>query len=167
MTAVLRFDQVLRVLARHEVEFIVVGGVAAILQGSPLTTEDVDVVYQASEENNSRLAKALGELEAYYFDPAGRHIEPDVSRLSSMRMHLLRTSCGRVDVLRTVGNNLAFEDLVANSRELEVEEFRVRVLDLPTIIETKEHADRPKDQYQLPFLRQLLAELRRRDADCR
>lgn len=62
MATELRFDEILRVLTRNEVEFIVVGGVAAILQGSPLTTEDVDIVYLPSEENNTRLAKALGEL---------------------------------------------------------------------------------------------------------
>ncbi len=165
MTTELRFDEVLRVLARNEVEFIVVGGVAAILQGSPLTTEDVDVVYLPSEENIARLAGALAELEAYYFDPAGRHIEPNVSRLASMRMHLLKTSCGRVDVLRTVGKDLAYQDLVDRSRVFEVAEFRVRVLDLGTIIESKEHADRPKDRYQLPFLRQLLAEIQRLDTE--
>ena len=165
MATELRFDEVLRVLTRNEVEFILVGGVAAILQGSPLTTEDVDVVYLVSEENNLRLVKALKELEAYYFDPAGRHFEPDVFRLASWKLHLLKTSCGRVDLLRTVGKDLAYRDLVERSRVLDVAEFRVRVLDLETIIETKEHADRPKDRYQLPFLRQLLAEITRLDAD--
>ncbi|MCP3956518.1 MAG: nucleotidyl transferase AbiEii/AbiGii toxin family protein [bacterium] len=163
MATELRFDEVLRVLTRNEVEFIVVGGIAAILQGSPLTTEDIDIVYRPSEENIARLARALGELEAIYFDPAGRHIAPDVSRLASLRMHLLNTSCGRVDVLRTVGDDLGFEDLVDRTRVFDVAEFRVRALDLETIIETKEHAARPKDRYQLLFLRQLVAEIRRRD----
>ena len=165
MATELRFDEVLRVLIRNEVEFIVVGGIAAILQGSPLTTEDVDVVYLSSAENNLRLAKALGELEAHYFDPAGRQIEPDASRLASMRMHLLKTNCGRVDVLRTVGKNLAYHDLIERSRVLDVAELRVRVLDLEAIIETKEHADRPKDRSQLLFLRQLLTEIRRLNAE--
>lgn len=165
MPAELRFDEVLRVLTRNEVEFIVVGGIAAILQGSPLTTEDVDVVYLTSEENIFRLAKALEDLGAYYLDPAGRHIEPDASRLASARIHLLKTRCGRVDVLRSVGKDLAFQDLVGKSRVLEVDELRVRVLDLATIIETKEHADRPKDRYQLLFLRQLLTEIQRLEAE--
>ncbi len=164
MTTELRFDEVLRVLTRNEVELIVVGGVAAILQGSPLTTEDLDVVYLSSAENNTRLAKALGELEACYFDPAGRRIEPNVARLASLKMHLLKTSCGRVDLLRTVGKDLVYHDLVERSRVFDVAEFQVRALDLETIIETKEHADRPKDRYQLPFLRQLLAEIQRLDA---
>ena len=164
MATELRFDEILRVFTRNEVEFIVVGGVAAILQGSPLTTEDLDVVYVASEENNARLAKALGELEAHYLDPAGRRIEPDVSRLASMRLHLLKTSCGRVDVLRTVGKNLAYHDLVERCRVFDVADFRVRALDLEAIIETKD-ADRPKDRYQLPYLRQLLAESQRLDGE--
>jgi predicted nucleotidyltransferase len=50
MATELRFDEVLRILSRNGVQFILVGGVAAILQGSPLTTEDVDVVYLSSEQ---------------------------------------------------------------------------------------------------------------------
>jgi hypothetical protein len=82
-----------------------------------------------------------------------------------MRVHLLNTNCGRVDVLRTVGKDLAYSDLVERSRVLEVAELRVRVLDLKTIIETKEYADRPKDRYQLLFLRQLLAEIQRLETE--
>lgn len=163
MAAEARFDEVLRVFSRNEVEFIVVGGIAAILQGSPLSTEDIDLVYRSSERNLHHLASALGELEARYLDPAGRHIEPDVSRLASMKVHLLKTNCGRVDALRTVGNDLAYEDLTERTRLLNIAEFVVRVLDLAAIIETKEHADRPKDRAQLPYLRQLLTEIQRRD----
>lgn len=56
---------------------------------------------------------------------------------------------------------LSYEDLVERSRFFKVADFRVRVLDLDAIIETKEQAGRPKDRYQLPYLRQLLAEIRR------
>ena len=59
-----KFDEVLRVLSRKKVEFIVVGGIAAILQGSPLSTEDIDWVYLSSEKNLSLLATVLRELEA-------------------------------------------------------------------------------------------------------
>lgn len=156
-----RFDEALRVLTRHEVEFIVVGGIAAVLQGSPLTTEDVDLVYRVSDENCRRLAEALDELDASYADPAGRIIRPDAKRLTSNRVHLLNTTCGRVDLMRTVGDDLAYQGLLGRSKEFEIEELTVRVLELEAIIETKEHADRPKDRFQLPFLRQLLAEIRR------
>jgi hypothetical protein len=155
----LRFDEALVILAEHEVEFIVVGGIAAILQGSPLTTLDLDILYQASEENHVRLASALARLQATYLDPAGRRIEPDLEKLSSMRIHLLETRYGRLDLLKTVGDDLSFEALVDHCLMLDVDRARVRVLRLGKIIETKEQANRPKDQYQLPFLRQLLAEI--------
>ena len=158
-----RFDAILGVLARHGVEHVVVGGVAAILQGSPLTTEDLDVVYDCTQENLARLERALKELRAFYLDPAGGRIEPDAERLASGRVHLLKTECGRLDALRTVGNDLAFEDLVEESSVFEIEDLRVRVLALEAIIVTKEHANRPKDQYQLPFLRQLREEIRSRE----
>ena len=72
MDAPLKIAEILRALIRHEVELVVVGGVASILRGSPLMTNDVDVVYSASEENIRRLAEALRELKAHYKDPAGR-----------------------------------------------------------------------------------------------
>ena len=161
MATELRLDEILRVLTRFEVDFILVGGVAAILQGSPLTTEDLDVVYRQSDENVRRLVRALRELRAFYVDPAGRHIEPDAARLESMRVHLLKTRYGRLDLMRTIGDDLGYEQIVDRSRVFDVEEFRIQVLGLETIIETKKQADRPKDRYQLPFLHQLLAEIRR------
>lgn len=165
MPAEARFDEALAVLTRHEVEFVVVGGIAAILQGSPLTTEDVDVVYLVSEENCRCLAEALDEMDASYADPAGRIIRPDVERLTSARVHFLNTNCGRVDLMRTVGDDLGYPQLIGRTRPLEVAEVEVRVLELEAIIETKEQADRPKDRYQLPFLRQLLAEIRRQEQE--
>ena len=158
-----RFDEALELLARHGVEFIVVGGIAAILQGSPLTTQDLDVLYRTGQANLRRLAEVLDEMDASYADPAGRAIRPDVDRLASMRVHLLTTRYGRVDLMRSVGHDLLYEHLIDRTRELEIGTYRVRVLELEAIIETKEQADRPKDRYQLPFLRQLLAELRRGD----
>ena len=160
MALELKLDEALGILTRNQVDFLVVGGVAAILQGAPITTEDLDVLYLSTDENHIRLARALAELDAHYFDPAGRHIEPDVSKLATVRIHLLVTRCGRVDVLRTVGNDLTYDDLVERSRVFDVADFQVRVLDLEAIIESKEYADRPKDRYQLLFLRQLLAEIK-------
>ncbi len=111
MDAPLKIAEILRALNQHGVEFVVVGGVASVLRGSPLMTKDVDVVYSASEDNIRRLAEALRELKAHYKDPAGRYIEPDVPRLASMKLHLLRTRFGPLDVLRNVGDGLGYDDL--------------------------------------------------------
>ena len=55
-------------LAKHDVEFMIVGGMAAILHGTPVNTFDLDVVYERSAENIERLLNALGELQAVVRD---------------------------------------------------------------------------------------------------
>lgn len=156
-----RFDEALRILARHGAEIIVVGGIAAVLQGSPLTTEYVDVLYLASEENCRRLVSALDEMDAHYADPAGRRIKPDARRLASGNVRLLKTSCGRVDLMRTIGDDLGYRELLGRTLQIDIGVARLPTLELDAIIETQEQADRPKDRFQLPYLRQLLPEIQR------
>jgi hypothetical protein len=83
-----KFLGILRVLLRHGVDFIVVGGVAAQLEGAPILTLDLDVLYDKAAENLERLLGALRELKARYRDPAGRHIEPDRTKLETFRINL-------------------------------------------------------------------------------
>lgn len=151
-----KFFDMLAVLDRHEVDFIVVGGIAAILHGAPIMTVDLDVLYEVTSDNVTRLLGALGELKARYRDPAGRELEPDTTKLTTLRMSLLRTDLGPLDVLATIGQAKTYADLLGRSNEIEIEGLRLKVLDLEAIIESKEHADRPKDRATLPFLRELL-----------
>jgi len=150
------FSRMIEVLARHDVEFIVVGGFAAIIEGVPITTSDLDVVYHHQDENLIRLARALEELNAHYRDPAGRYIVPNVPKLATIRLHLLQTDLGKLDVLTRVGDNLTYFDLVENTKQYEVSGFSIQVLNLETIIKTKEHANRPKDRAVLGRLREFL-----------
>ncbi len=154
------FLEQLKVLVRHEIDFIVVGGVAAVFEGAPIVTLDLDIVYERSPENNPRLAAALKDLNALYDDPAGRRITPDVPKLETLRLHLLLTDLGGLDVLHAIGEGLTYQELVDRSSEYEVAGMRLRVLDLEAIIETKEFADRDKDRAVLPILRRTL-ELKR------
>jgi hypothetical protein len=82
-----RFLGLLRTLLRHGVVFCVVGGVAAQLEGAPVLTLDLDVLYDKSADNLGRLLGALRELKAHYRDPAGRHIEPDMAKLGGGVRH--------------------------------------------------------------------------------
>lgn len=150
-----RFLDLLDLLVRHEVEFIVIGGVAAALEGSPLTTFDLDVLFDPTPDNIQRLLLALREINAHYKDPAGRHIEPDEARLRSMRMNLLRTDLGPLDVLReTCG--FSYPDLVERTNEHRVGALRIRALKLDALIEIKEKLDRPKDRFALIYLKRIL-----------
>jgi hypothetical protein len=60
------------ILAKHEVEFIIVGGMAAVLRGTPVNTFDLDVVYGRSPTNVERLLQALDELQAVVRDDSRR-----------------------------------------------------------------------------------------------
>jgi predicted nucleotidyltransferase len=154
--------EILRVLVANEVEFVVVGMTAGVLQGVPTTTFDVDVVHRRSSDNVERLLKALQELEAVYrHDP--RKLRPQASHLSGPGHQLLTTRHGDLDCLGAIGDERGYEDLVSRTTEMEIGgRARVRVLDLATLIEMKERAGRPKDLAVLPLLRATLDESRRR-----
>ena len=154
-----RYFQLLELLSRHDVDFIVIGGVAAILEGVPITTLDLDIVYDRSPENLERLLEVLQAVEACYRDPAGRHIVPTLEKLATIRMNLLRTNLGPFDVLSSM-TGASYEDLLDSTKTRQVGELRLRVLELAKVIESKELANRDKDKAVLPVLRKTL-ELKR------
>jgi len=135
-----------------------VGGVAAILEGAPITTLDLDIVCRLDDENLRRLATLLEELDARYRDPAGREIRPNLERLRSNQVNLLDTRLGPLDVMQTIGPGWGWSDLIDRSHSLRVSDLEVRVLELPSIIASKEVADREKDRAMLPVLRRCLEE---------
>jgi hypothetical protein len=152
-----KFLGLLRVLLRHGVDFFVVGGVAAQLEGAPILTLDLDILYDKASGNLDRLLAALRELKARYRDPAGRHIEPDLGKLETLRTHLLLTELGALDVLSAIGNGFTYQDLAGRTISYELGEMRVRVLELAAVIESKKQANRDKDRATLPILLQTLA----------
>ncbi|HEY4594581.1 MAG TPA: hypothetical protein VIJ61_19335, partial [Thermoanaerobaculia bacterium] len=85
--APLKLFEILKVLARHKVDLLVAGGIAAIIEGAPVSTFDLDIMVFPSEDNRERLLAALGELNARYRDPAGRLLIPDRDKLSALRIH--------------------------------------------------------------------------------
>lgn len=150
------FFEILGALARHEVDFLLVGGLAASLSGVPLVTFDVDIMPNPSDENRPRLLNSLLEIEARYLDPAGRHIEPDLEKLATLRIQRLATRFGILDVLAKIGHALTYSDLVERTHWIEIEGLHLRVLDLEMIIRSKEEANREKDRASLPLLRRTL-----------
>jgi len=156
MDAALRFFDILKTLAHYGVEFILVGGVAAILEGAPVSTFDLDVMVRPTPEDRDRLLEALRELNARYLDPAGRQIFPDRERLDTLRIHRLVTDAGPMDVLEQIGKDLTYADLVEKTEIYEIDGLSIRTLRLEMIIRSKEEANRDKDQATLPILRRTL-----------
>ncbi len=158
------FLGLIRALVDREVEFVVVGGVAAILEGAPVATLDLDIVYRVGEVNLERLEALLTEHEARYRDPAGRDIRPTVRRLRENRVNLLQTRIGLLDAMQEIGDGWSYDELLPRTRLVELAELEVRVLDLAAVIESKEIAGRDKDKAMLPVLLRTL-EMRRADAE--
>jgi hypothetical protein len=154
-----RTAELLSLLCRHEVSFIVVGMTAAVLQGAPALTFDLDIVYSRDPSNVSRLLAALREIGAFFrADP--RRIAPDESHLVTRGHKLLETHLGHLDVLGALEEEAGYAELLSETVLLPIGDRRIRVLSLPRLIEAKERAGRPKDLAVLPLLRATLSRSR-------
>lgn len=156
------FRAILEVLSSHQVEFIIVGGVSAVLNGAPITTFDLDIVHERQPGNLRRLLEALRALDAYYRFQPQEKVRPDETRLDSPGHQLLMTRHGPLDVLGSVGSDQAYADLIDHSAPVEIGGGSdVRVLDLDTLIAIKEQLNTEKDRAALPILRRTRNENRR------
>jgi len=139
----------------------VVGGVGAALHGAPVSTFDLDIVHSRAQANVDRLLVALESLEVVYRTQPERKLKPDRSHLASGSHQLLMTRFGPLDVMGTIGRRQDYDDLLPRSEEMAVGGGTiVRVLDLETLIATKEEMAGDKDLATLPILRRTLRELR-------
>ncbi len=152
--------ELLRRLVDAGVEFIVVGGAAAVLHGAPITTEDLDIVHRRTPENVSRLMILLHELDAHVRELANRRLTPHQSALLGAGHVLLSTRLGPLDCLGTLIDGRGFEELVLHSESIEDEGAEFRVVDLSTLIDIKTKTGRAKDRLMLPVLVALAAELK-------
>jgi predicted nucleotidyltransferase len=157
------FVKIIRTLARRQVDFIVVGGIAAVVQGAAMATFDLDLVHSREPANIERLLRALEDLEARYRAPGAEDRRPARSHLASEGHQLLTTRAGHLDLLGIIGSHRGYEELLPLSIEQEVAGVKVRVLSLAAVIQTKKETGRDKDRAMLPLLERTLEEKKRRD----
>ena len=151
-----------RLLVEGGVEFIVVGMSAAVFLGVPATTLDLDIVHRRTSDNIERLLKLLANIGAYYrHDLATRKLAPTAEALAGHGHQNLQTNHGPLDLLCQL-DDLGYEELLPRTILVEDGALTLRVLDLPTLIEVKTRAARPKDKLALPLLLATLDEHRRR-----
>ena len=153
-------DAIVEVLTRHGVNFIVIGGFAAIAQGSPIPTADVDVVPATDRDNFARLSGALKELDAKV--RAVEHNQPlpfdhDADSLAASRMWNLTTKYGDLDITQMPSGTEGYDDLKRDALEIDLGGVRIRIASLADIVRSKEAAGRDKDRLALPVLRELVA----------
>lgn len=142
------------------VEYLVVGGAAVILHGAPVTTQDLDIVHRLTVENVARLHRCLTRLHAIVREPGSRDLRPDHSMLQSGGQVRLLTDFGPLDVLGRLHDGRDYEELVKHSEVVGDASRRIRVIDLPTLIEIKERSERRRDLLVLPILHALLVRRR-------
>lgn len=147
---------ILEGLSRADVKFILVGGLAAVIQGAPVTTLDVDIVHDRSGENIARLFNFLQSIDAVYRRPDDKIILPKESDFFGLMHGLFTTRLGPLDVLAVIELGKTYEDLINHTVEIRFRGQPLHVLDLETLITLKKASQNPKHQQQLPVLEEVL-----------
>jgi hypothetical protein len=162
------FESLLRGLTEADIAFIVVGGVAAAAHGASRLTSDLDVCYDAEDPQNVHsLGKLLADWSAYPRGvEKGRPFTMDGRTLLGASVLTLASNEGDIDVMDRISGIGPYKSARAHSEAIEAFGLRFRVLDLPTLIEAKRAAGRPRDFEHLPELEALLA-LRERSSAVR
>ncbi len=140
------FEGLLRALEAADADFILVGGVAAVAHGGTRLTQDLDVVYLRERDAMDRLVEGLGDLSPYLRGaPPGLPFDWSRETLERGLNFTLTTDLGDIDLLGEITGGGTYQDLLPRTVEIEVFGMRCRCLDLPTLIDVKRAAGRPKD----------------------
>lgn len=154
--------RLLEVLDRHDVEYVLIGGLAGALHGSPAATNDADICPARIPDNLSRLAAALVELEARIrteSEPDGLAFDRSAEFLGIVELLNTTTTAGDLDISFVPTGTGGYDDLVERAVAFDIGDTRVLVASLDDVIHSKRTAGRPKDLATLPVLEALRDEL--------
>lgn len=157
-----RFDALLTTLVGANVEFIVIGGVAASAHGSVRHTRDLDVVYGRTDANIFRLVTAIAPYAPYLRGaPPGLPFQWDVPTIQAGLNFTLTTSLGEFDILGEVTGGGGYTELLPHSIKAEAFGLKFLCVSLPKLIALKRAAGRPRDFDAIAELEVLLEERQR------
>ncbi|MBW1998307.1 MAG: hypothetical protein JRJ29_10130 [Deltaproteobacteria bacterium] len=155
----LNLSALLEGLLRSGVDFILVGGLAAVVQGAPVVTMDVDIVPDPSSENVDKLLGFLRSVGAFHRRLDEKIIEPRKRDISGKGHALFSTRLGPIDVLGSIEERKTYSDLLEHSIDIEFKGHTMKVLDLKVMIELKKKSSDPRDKQRLPVLEETLRQL--------
>lgn len=159
-----RFDPVemLRILGRHKVEFVLIGGLAAAAHGSPSVTQDAAICYSRPPENLRRLASALVEMKARLRGaPEDLPFQLDAESIARGDRFTFETHLGSFGILATPAGTKGYEDLAKGAIVVEIEDLSVKVASIDDLIRVKKASARPKDLAEAEILGALRDEIDR------
>ena len=149
----------IELLADAEVEFVIVGGMAAVVQGVPVTTFDLDIVHNRGEANTKKLLALLKTIHARYRGhPSDKKIELSETAFLGKGHQLLYTDLGALDVLGAIEDGLGYEDLLAYSIEVMLRGKTVKILSLEKLADLKSRSANEKDRLVFKLIAKTLAE---------
>ena len=151
------YGQVIRSLRKHDVDFVILGATAAIAQGAPIGTIDLDLGYRRTRDNIKRMVAALKP-----FHPRLRGVDKSIHFRFSVEA--IRRGCnftfvtdaGDLDILGHITGLGDYDAMTANALKLRMFRCSVLVMDLEDVIRSKRAAGRAKDKAVLPVLEQTL-----------
>lgn len=153
------FEGLIRRLHAADVRFVLVGGFAGTVLGSPRITVDLDIVYARDSENLACLERALEPLSPYLRGaPPGLPFRFDVATLARGLNFTLTTDLGDLDLLGEVVGGGTYEQLIRQSMRIRVFDTDLDVVTLKQLVRLKRAAGRPKDLEALAELEALLEE---------
>lgn len=154
-----KFDQLIPLLVRAKVEFIIVGGVAAVVHGSARSTEDLDIVYRRTPENVARLVDALAPLQPYPRGaPPGLPFRWEERTIWNGLNFTLATALGAIDLLGEITGGGTYDDLLPDSERIHLFGVDCLCLGLERLIQVKRAAGRPRDFEAIAELEAILEE---------
>jgi hypothetical protein len=156
-------EAVIELLGRHQVRYVLIGGLAAITHGAAVVTMDIDVCYARVRDNLERLAEALREVRASLRNADQQppfHL--DARTLAAGDTFTFSTAIGPIDILGTPSGVSGYDELARTADVFEVFGQRVLVASVDDLIRMKRAAGRPKDLLAAEELGALREEIHRR-----
>lgn len=154
-----KFAEILELLRQGGIEFVLIGGGAAIAHGSSRSTVDIDVVYRRTKENIGRLVDLLKPHDPYLRGaPPGLPFIWDARTVQQGLNFTLITDLGDLDILGEVAGGGDYDAILPHTVEAKAFGVSCRCLDLDMLIKTKRAAGRPKDFESIAILEALREE---------
>jgi hypothetical protein len=150
----------LRTLDAHEVRFVLIGGFAGRLHGSPTVTNDLDLCYARDQRNLERLAAALRDLRSRLRGaPDDVPFILDAKSLQMGGNFTFATDAGSLDMLAAPSGVRGFDELDRTAEVMDLDGLTVKVAALEDLIRMKQAAARPKDLIEAQVLGALRDEI--------